>query len=1065
VKNLKINFGSKKHRFIFVVTSALFFMILLFQNCGRGGFLASNALIEEQMSLTSIAPPQISLLSPVPVLSNSKSLTLQLSLVADPRSPIKSVICQLDLQPAFDCSDLHPTFTNLSDGDHTVKINAADSNKQVALEQVVRFRTDATSPSVNISQAPAAVSGATTATLAFSSADALSGVNKTECSTDGKAFSICQSPVNLTGLTVGAHTLKIRATDNAGNLSTESTASWTVDLSAPILNITSTLSPITKLTTITFTFTGTASGGAALAAFECSMNKGAFAACTSPKAYTGLVDGLNFFSLRGRTAAGTLSSPINLSWTVDTIVPSLPVLTASIGPMTNQPAPSFIFSSTDAGSLVANYECSLDSAAFSVCISPSDLKSLSDGAHAFNVKANDNAGNASSINSFSWVQDTVLPTLAFTEKTTTNNTARFQFTATDSGSGIATTECQLDAAAFSICQSPVELTGLALGEHKFQVRAKDKAGNQQLIFYVWTAMSSVVDGAALYATNCASCHGGLATSAKIGRTAAQITTAIATVPSMSALKLSAAEVQAISDALKPVTGATTQQIAQKYFPSPELMMAAKRIFRLTRVQLDSTVKSLLPSQFSDSIRATMAADPLQTNYEYAEIINFNSSNFTPLTNWIQQVVDKVRLNPSSVINCTASNNSTACLQTQARAFILKAFRGDVSEEKINQFSNFLLSSVASVGITDATADFVDVVLNSPQFLFRYEYLTTTASALIPAELLQMTSYTLADAPPEQLNLSSATAATYVQTAASRKATVDQILASPQGREKLIRFFIAWLEVKEPANFTISTVDFPEFTPAVATAMVQETNQFLQYHLTKAAPKLKDLTQSTQSFVSQSLASIYGMSPTGLTGTTLVNVNPEQRLGIFFQPAVIASHSGPTTTRLVKRGVFFARKVMCQELGGVPAGVNTTLPMGTSMTERQKIESVTNQATCLGCHGTINPLGFFQENLSAIGRWRTLDNGLPIDPTAVFNALDEGPVNSNLPVETLKKFTASMMFKQCFVRQLFRFYMGRSEEPSDHEVLQRMFLSFVQNDDQDILTLLQTLSTSNRFSQR
>ena len=47
---------------------------------------------------------------------------------------------------------------------------------------------------------------------------------------------------------------------------------------------------------------------------------------------------------------------------------------------------------------------------------------------------------------------------------------------------------------------------------------------------------------------------------------------------------------------------------------------------------------------------------------------------------------------------------------------------------------------------------------------------------------------------------------------------------------------------------------------------------------------------------------------------LVDLDPAQRLGIFTQPAVIASHSGPTTTRLVKRGVFFTRKVMCMPLG-------------------------------------------------------------------------------------------------------------------------------------------------------
>ena len=57
----------------------------------------------------------------------------------------------------------------------------------------------------------------------------------------------------------------------------------------------------------------------------------------------------------------------------------------------------------------------------------------------------------------------------------------------------------------------------------------------------------VIDGAALYAAKCASCHGPLATSSKLGRTAAQITAANMT------QGLSAAEVQAVADALAVTT--------------------------------------------------------------------------------------------------------------------------------------------------------------------------------------------------------------------------------------------------------------------------------------------------------------------------------------------------------------------------------------------------------------------------------------------------------------------------------------------------------------------------------
>lgn len=65
-----------------------------------------------------------------------------------------------------------------------------------------------------------------------------------------------------------------------------------------------------------------------------------------------------------------------------------------------------------------------------------------------------------------------------------------------------------------------------------------------------TAPSTGPDGATLYASNCAVCHGDLATSTKTGATAAQIQNAIDTVSAMQSLSsLTTSQVQAIATAL------------------------------------------------------------------------------------------------------------------------------------------------------------------------------------------------------------------------------------------------------------------------------------------------------------------------------------------------------------------------------------------------------------------------------------------------------------------------------------------------------------------------------------
>ena len=180
--------------------------------------------------------------------------------------------------------------------------------------------------------------------------------------------------------------------------------------------------------------------------------------------------------------------------------------------------------------------------------------------------------------------------------------------------------------------------------------------------------------------------------------------------------------------------------------------------------------------------------------------------------------------------------------------------------------------------------------------------------------------------------------------------------------------------------------------------------------------------------------------------------------------MIASHSGPTTTRLVKRGVFFVRKVMCMPLGAPPQGLDTSVPTTAGATERERIETVTAKETCAGCHAYINPFGFVQENYDAIGRWRTTDDGHPIDPSISVDFLDEGPVTTNSPVDALKTFTRSWRFQQCFARQLFRFYTGRDETKGDDPVLRRMLVDFA-NGGQDIVGMLRALANSPAFSRR
>jgi hypothetical protein len=106
-----------------------------------------------------------------------------------------------------------------------------------------------------------------------------------------------------------------------------------------------------------------------------------------------------------------------------------------------------------------------------------------------------------------------------------------------------------------------------------------------------------------------------------------------------------------------------------------------------------------------------------------------------------------------------------------------------------------------------------------------------------------------------------------------------------------------------------------------------------------------------------------------------------------------------------------------------------------------------------------------EEFDAMGRFRTQDEaGRPIDASAQLNVLDM-PLQSTDAATALPAIVASSRFKQCFVRQVFRFYLGRQETAEDYPVLRQLFFNFVEAEQQDLMALLLGIAQSPQLVTR
>ncbi len=116
----------------------------------------------------------------------------------------------------------------LPDGVRVLAVAVSDAAGNVSdLSSVLTVKVDTVAPDSSITAGPSGAVAETAGVFAFvGSPDAVSF----ECALDGAAFAPCSSPVSVSSLSAGAHTLEVRATDAAGNTDgTPALRTWSVE--------------------------------------------------------------------------------------------------------------------------------------------------------------------------------------------------------------------------------------------------------------------------------------------------------------------------------------------------------------------------------------------------------------------------------------------------------------------------------------------------------------------------------------------------------------------------------------------------------------------------------------------------------------------------------------------------------------------------------------------------------------------------------------------------------------------------------------------------------------------
>ena len=252
-----------------------------------------------------------------------------------------------------------------------------------------------------ITSSPAANSGSTSATFAFSGP----GGASFQCSLDNAAYTSCTSPKAYNVLAQGSHTFSVKALKGS-DVSDPTAYTWKVDTVAP---------PAPSLTTKPSNPSNTANPSFAFTdsepsvTFRCGLDGATPAACTTPKSYSGLAQGSHTFVVLAVDAAGNVGPTTTFTWVIDTIAPGAPTITQKPTDPTSNATNTFAWTGAEAG---VTSQCSLENGAWFTCTSPYTwvIDTTNYGQHQFAVRSIDAAGNISAGTHYSFKYEKGLPT-------------------------------------------------------------------------------------------------------------------------------------------------------------------------------------------------------------------------------------------------------------------------------------------------------------------------------------------------------------------------------------------------------------------------------------------------------------------------------------------------------------------------------------------------------------------------------------------------------------------------------------------------------------------------------
>ena len=443
-----------------------------------------------------------------------------------------------------------------------------------------------------------------------------------------------------------------------------------------------------------------------------------------------------------------------------------------------------------------------------------------------------------------------------------------------------------------------------------------------------------------------------------------------------------------------------------------------RLLRLTNEQWQQSVRDILA--LDEAPEAARGFErPVAGTTDFA-----NNEHVLSVTNALWQSYQLASEQAAERATGSSAQLTKLYSGTDGPGFIRKlgrrAFRRPLTAVEEQSYGTLFDRGAAGTGAGTAFAKGASLViramLQSPHFLYRAE-LGDDGSQLNGYEVAAKLSFWLLGTTPSDALLDAAGAGQLdAPDGAAMFAT--QMLETPAAAATMREFH------RELLHFdlytTLSKIGVAGYSEALNAELEQSSYRFFE-RIYGSGLGLREILTSTKGYVGPAMASVYGVAApaNGIEERDL----GVARAGYFAQLPFLALHAFNEQPDPIHRGLTLNLDFLCADPGKPVANLPPIPMLMPGQTNREMITQLTGGCG-QSCHTYyINPLGFAFESFDGMGRFRSTDNGRPVDTSSAY-PFAEGYKPFADAAQLMQLMAGSKQAHACFAKKIAGYALQR-----------------------------------------